>query len=585
MACYTDYSSTLGAHAFRFEWEPNTGATRCTPSGWGDNTKTAYTYNGFDNRSFLRDGIEHQSFVVDGRWSPIQDGGMGAYLGIWINDIHRDNATSQYGNIGIGSMLWCVANKNGTMEILQDNVGEFKNWKNNDWGNNGFLGSSVLRWLSIESGTNTRTETYVNSSGDIPGGRENRRAIWSDWQTFYNHNSYDVPTALFVEPGGNDGPAGQPIWSGALWPRVYWNRKGQAGARNENDESPQRHDATHGVITALVGINWTGCGTRMGNQYHGQATMAVPVIIPDIGPGDCKWIKPPQYSGNGEGLDGVNIQRTTDTTETTVSIRAWVSSWGKQGTFGDDKGQMRLQNGYTSAWTGISSQKDYTWNLTGLTPGAIYYTAAQARNSEEAYTAGTTYSKRIGWRMKQTPGLTHHENNSRWDTPSINVTIDHFGADTADITKDAAQIKKIDYVFNNSATDTSGYTTTGQLTSNSLRIWGREHSVDQNTGFWVHTRSRNGWNTSEWTHTWYETPDRLYRPGCRKQVTWKSHQALNGKSHRVQGGWQELTTRSDKGPDGRQHIADDPQRKTAEKWRNMDLIGTDPTWYHENLPN
>lgn len=585
MACYTDYDSTVGAHAFRFEWEPNTGATRCTPSWWGDNNKTAYTWNAYGGKVLLSNGSDCQSFVVDGRWSPIQDGGMGAYLGIWINDIHRDSASSQYGNIGIGSMLWCIANKNGTNEILNDNVGHFTNWKNNDWGNNGMFGSSVLRWLSIESGSNTRTETYIDSSGDIPGGIERKRAIWSDWQEFENHNSYNVPTALFVEgytPGKPEGG----IYSGALWPRVYWNRKGLAGARNENDNNPRRHtDNKHGVITALVGINWTGCGPRLGTQYHGSGNIAVPIIVPDIAPGDCNWIKGPQYSGTGEGNVGVNISRTTDTTETTVSIRTWVSSWGVKGTFGDDKGQMRLQNGYTSAWTGISSQKDYTWNLTGLTPGAIYYTAAQARNSEDEYKAGTAYSKRIGWRMKQTPGTTSHENNSRWDTPSINVTVSHFGADTADINLDAAQIKKIDYVFNNSPTDTSGYTTSGQMSSDNIRIWGREHSVDQNSGFWVHTRTRNGWNTSEWTHTWYETPDRLYRPGARKQVDWKSHQAMNGKCHRVAGGWQELTTRSDKGPDGRQHIADDPQRKNDSKWRNMDLIGSDPTWYHENLPN
>lgn len=576
MACYTDYDSISGAHAFRFEWEPNTGATRCT--SWGDDNKTAYTWNSYDDTILLRDGIEHQSFVVDGRWSPIQDGGMGAYLGIWINDIHRDNTSSQFGNIGIGSSLWCMANKNGTNEILQDNVRWFY-WKNGEWGDNGLFGKSVLRWLSIENGNNTRTETYVDSSGDIPGGIERRMAIWSD-QNFENHGSYSVPTALFVE--GQQGEPEGAIWSGALWPRVYWNRRGQAGARDENDEHPRRHtDNKHGVVTALVGINWTGCGPRMGTQYRGSGTIAVPVIIPDIGPGDCNWIKPPQYSGNGEGNVGVNIARTTDTTETTVSIRTWVSSWGKQGTFGDDKGQMRLQNGYTSAWTGIDTKKDYTWNLTGLTPGAIYYTAAQARNSEDEYTSGTAYSVRIGWRMKQTPGLTHHTNNSRWDTPSIDVKIDHFGADTVDITKAAAQQRSIDYVFNNSATDTSGYTTTGYISGDSIRVWGASHSVDQNTGFWIHTRSRNGWNTSEWTHTWYETPDRLYRPGARKQVDWKSHQAANGKCHRVVGGWQELTTRSDKGPDGRQHADDDPQRKNDSKWRNMDLIGSDPTWYAE----
>lgn len=577
MACYTDYDSISGAHAFRFEWEPNTGATRCT--SWGDDdNKTAYTWNAYGGTILLRDGIEHQSFVVDGRWSPIQDGGMGAYLGIWINDIHRDNTSSQFGNIGIGSSLWCMANKNGTDEILQGNVGKFY-WKNGEWGDNGLFGKSVLRWLSIENGNNTRTETYIDSSGDIPGGIERRMAIWSD-RDFENHGSYNVPTALFVE-GQQEAPEGA-IWSGALWPRVYWNRRGQAGARDENDEHPRRHtDNKHGVVTALVGINWTGCGPRMGTQYRGSETIAVPVIIPDIGPGDCNWIKPPQYSGSGEGNVGVNIARTTDTTETTVSIRTWVSSWGKQGTFGDDKGQMRLQNGYTSAWTGIDTKKDYTWNLTGLTPGAIYYTAAQARNSEDEYTSGTAYSVRIGWRMKQTPGLTHHTNNSRWDTPSVDVKVDHFGADTADITKAAAQQRAIDYVFNNSATDTSGYTTTGYISGDSIRVWGTSHSVDQNTGFWIHTRSRNGWNTSEWTHTWYETPDRLYRPGARKQVGWKSHQAYNGKCHRVVGGWQELTTRSDKGPDGRQHAADDPQRKNDSKWRNMDLIGSDPTWYAE----
>lgn len=585
MSCYTDYDHTSGFHAFRFEWEPNTSSTRCTPNGWGDDKKTAYTYNSFGRLSQLSDGTEHQSFVVDGRWSPIQDGGMGAYLGIWLNDIHRDSPDSIYGNIGIGRMLWCMANKNGVNEVVKDNIGWFT-WYNNSRGNNGLFGREVWRFMAMVDNGSAVTATYVDTMGDIPGGVDKNFPIWSDQQGFQNHgregdpSSLKPPTALFVE-NGSDAAAQQPIWSGAIWPRLYWNRKGQAGATGPDDYNPRRHDDHHGVLIAYVRVDWVGSGPRLGSEYRGTASMAVPVIIPDIAPGDCNWIKPPQYSGNGESNVGVNILRTTDTTETTVSIRAWVSSWGKMGTFGDDQGQMRLQNGYTSAWTGKSSQKDYTWNLTGLTPGTIYYTAAQARNSEDEYKSGTAYSKRIGWRMKQTPGLTHHENNSRWDTPSINVTIDHFGADTADISKAAAQIKKIDYVFNNSPTDTSGYTTTGQLGSNSLRIWGSSHSVDQNTGFWVHTRSRNGWNTSAWTHTWYETPDRLYRPGARKQSDWRSHQASGGKSHRVVNGWQEMTTRSDKGPDGRQHADDDPQRKNDQKWRNMDLIGSNPTWYSE----
>lgn len=585
MPCYTDRISS-GDEAFRFEWEPNTSAMRC--NNYGDVDKTAYTYNGFGARAQVCTGVDCQSFVVDGRWSPVQDGGMGAFLGIWLNDIHRDSPSSIYGNIGIGGMLWCMANKNGTSEILKDNVGwygnadsPFASWRNMEKGGYGFLGKEVYRFLSIYSGSSTHVATYKNSLGDIPGGIDTRLPYWGDRQGFQNHNSLEVPRGFYVEPGASDRMAQNPIWSGAIWPRVYWNRRGQAGANGPDDINPIRHDATHGVITALISINWVGSGPRLGSEYKGTTSMSVPVIVPDIPPGECAWIKGPQYAGNGEGNVGVNISRTTDTTETTVSIRAWVSSWGKMGTFGEDQGQMRLQNGYTSAWTAVGSQKDYTWNLTGLTPGAIYYTAAQARNSEDEYTPGTAYSKRIGWRMKQTPGLTHHENNSRWDTPSVNVTIDHFGADTADISKAAAQTKKLDYIFNNSPTDTSGYTTTGQLTSTSLRIWGASHSVDQNTGFWIHTRSRNGWNVSEWTHTWYETPDRLYRPGCRKQVGWKSHQALNGKSHRLRGSWTEMTTRSDKGPDGRQHIADDPQRKTDQKWRNMDLIGSDPTWYAE----
>lgn len=603
-------------------WDPGAALT-CTNEHdnwnayWSFNNNWGYGYNG----PAVLYSPGNMAYVWNGLME-LNDRGMCGALGLGTYDIRRDNIYSRWGNWSAKAFVHCTKASNATgspdnVFTCQEYTGhvtketmcnfEWRNFWRVDWGPMGW-GGLAYAWLSFHNCTielrhwpSGRAISSGTCSWPTP-----QKGIKLDGDSNYPNGGYNNGKAI------NLGSAlYNCVISSITWPRLYWNKRGYACPDNNDIYSkaePEGHNAdgvmghTKVWLHATMGIE--GSGPRLGHEYGSTHTFDAIIYIPDIGYGGggynywgstVGWLYSP--GGGGGTSSGVAAPWISAgaVTETTIALTYGASMPHINNMLGyadNEIGRYRVIGSRTNGWTNLwpSQSGSSSWTPSGLTPDTVYCFQTQAQSNPDQYgDRAYAYSGRVCRRTMAKPGAPQNNQYSKWDTPRVNVVCPYWGNDIAYPT-DAANITQVvDYVFNQSPTDTSGYSTTGRVGGNVV-IQAPWHSTGQNSGFWVHTRTRNNWGVSPWVHTWFETVDRLYRPGERRQSNWRSHQASGGKSHRFTGSWTEMTTRSEFRPDGvTEHPNDDPTARSGDKihpedpnkWRNQDLIGAEATWYPE----
>ena len=604
-----------GSNGAIYDWyDPFSNANDCT--GQGDNFISYYSFNenygdGWD--SYKRVGMPGDVAWVWGGQQELNDRGMGVVLGGAIVNIKRDSPSSRYGNIGVRNVAHFVRAANGSGVAYPDPAIK-DDWKYRDPDNGVEYTASSFWWRKQKTVSWVIASAYMfawPSTGEAVVRRSDDLAEISYQNSYWPGDLKDtyLGKSVFPQSGADKainsgGNLYRELMTNTVWPRLYWNKKGYAGVLpNEVNgiDEPLNHNAdgvlNHTKINIMFQSRWNGSGPRASHERTFMSAISVALYVPDVPPTARGWLKPPMGAGWGPGYTYIQLGAVT---ENSINI----SSYGTTMPHPDNMlgyaenngpGRFRIQgsriNGFIDCPAGQSRSSQ--WNVTGLNPDTVYCFYTYAESNPASYKdKGVSTSPQLCRRTMAKPGNPINLQWSKWDTARVKVQTPYWGNDIAFPTNAPNITQVIDYVFNNSPTDTSNFQTTGRIEGNpgTVLSW-TDHSLNQNSEFWIHTRTRNNWGVSEWVHTKFETVDRLYRPGMRNTGSWKSHQAYGGKAHRFTGTWEEMTTRSEFRPDGvTPHVDDPPFERSGDrmhpedpnKWRNDDLIGDDAVYYPEN---